>query len=119
LDEKIAAKKRNGKKRKVILEKKSRGARIRQQAEATQDLQLGIDEDCAHHSIDYEYQVQRHKTSNDLGMNSTSTSPSKTRNGATSRSPSSKNCMGIEPITIVKFACSGAAKIITKSKPFS
>jgi len=56
LDEKIAAKKRNGKKRKVILEKKSRGARIRQQAEATQDLQLGIDEDCAHHSIDYEYQ---------------------------------------------------------------
>ena len=58
-----------------------------------------------------ENQVERYKTSNDLGMNSTSTSPSKTRNGSTSRSPSSKNCVGIEPIAIVKFACSGAAKI--------
>jgi hypothetical protein len=105
--------------KKVNLEMKSRGAQFRQQAEAAQDLQLGIDEDYAHHSIEYEYQVERYKTSNDLGMNSTSTSPSKTRKGATSRSPSSKTCMGIEPIAIVKYACSGAAKIIIKSKPFS
>jgi hypothetical protein len=45
---------------KVILEKNSRGAQFRQQAEAAQDLQLGIDEDYAHHSIDYEYQVGRY-----------------------------------------------------------
>ena len=70
LDEKIAAKKRNGKES-DSREEVARSAVFRQQAEAAQDLQLGIDEACAHHSIDYEYQVERYKTSNDLGMNLT------------------------------------------------